>query len=91
MLNPPVNGKIQGLFKAFECFSSTFQCKIHFQGFFNSFVYSRTFQDSFVYSRTFQACVNPACVSINAVSNRSDQLFGADGVLENIADLGSMP
>ena len=25
VLNPPVNGKIQGLFKAFACFSSTFQ------------------------------------------------------------------
>ena len=31
-LNPPVNGKIQGLFKAYECFSSTFQGKFHFQG-----------------------------------------------------------
>ena len=30
MLNPPVNGKIQGLFKAFECFSSTFQGKFYF-------------------------------------------------------------
>ena len=27
LLNPLVNGKIQGLFKAFECFSSTFQGK----------------------------------------------------------------
>ena len=45
MLNPPVNGKIQGLFKAFECFSSTFQGKFNFQ-------------DSLVYSSTFQACVN---------------------------------
>ena len=25
VLNPPVNGTIQGLFKVFECFSSTFQ------------------------------------------------------------------
>ena len=31
VLNPPVNGKIQGLFKAFECFSSTFQGKFNFQ------------------------------------------------------------
>ena len=31
-LNPPVNGKIQGLFKAFESFSSTFQGKFNFQG-----------------------------------------------------------
>ena len=35
LLNPSVNGKIQGLFKAFECFSSTFQ---------DSPVYSSTFQ-----------------------------------------------
>ena len=28
VLNPPVNGKIQGLFNAFECFSS----KFNFQG-----------------------------------------------------------
>ena len=27
VLNPFANGKIQGLFKAFECFSSTFQGK----------------------------------------------------------------
>ena len=50
MLNPPVNGKIQGLFKAFECFSSTFQGKFNFP---------RTFEDSAVYSSTFQACANP--------------------------------
>ena len=30
-LNPLANGKIQGLFKAFECFSSTFQGKFYFQ------------------------------------------------------------
>ena len=35
VLNPLANGKIQGLFKAFECFSSTFQ---------DSLVYSSTFQ-----------------------------------------------
>ena len=39
MLNPPVNGKIQGLFNAFECFSSTFQGKYFFQGFFKSVLY----------------------------------------------------
>ena len=37
LLNPPVNGKIQGLFKALECFSSTFQ---------DNLVYSSTFQAS---------------------------------------------
>ena len=31
LLNPPVNGKIQGLFKAFECFSIIFQGKFYFQ------------------------------------------------------------
>ena len=46
VLNPTINGKIQGLFNAFECFSSTFQGKFNFQ-------------DSPVYSSTFQACANP--------------------------------
>ena len=45
VLYPPVNGKIQGLLKAFECFSGTFQDKFYFQG--------------LVYSSTFQSCVNP--------------------------------
>ena len=45
-LKPLANGKIQGLFKAFECCSSTFQGKFYFQ-------------DSPVYSSTFQACANP--------------------------------
>ena len=39
MLNPPVNGKIQGLYKAFECFSSTFQGKFYFQGLFKTVLY----------------------------------------------------
>ena len=52
VLNPLKNGKIQGFFKAFECFSNTFQDKFYFQGLFN-------FQDSTVYSSTFQACANP--------------------------------
>ena len=38
-LNPPVNGKIQGLFKAFECFSSTFQGKFNFQGLYKTVLY----------------------------------------------------
>ena len=33
LMNPPVNGKSHGLFKAFECFSSTFQSKFNFQNF----------------------------------------------------------
>ena len=36
LLNPPVNGKIQGLFMAFECFSSTFQGKFNFHGLFKT-------------------------------------------------------
>ena len=39
MLNPPVNDKIQGLVKAFECFSSTFQGKFYFQGLFKTVLY----------------------------------------------------
>ena len=39
VLNTPVNGKIQGLFKAFECFSSTFQGKFNFQGLFKTVLY----------------------------------------------------
>ena len=35
-LNPPVNGKIQGLFQASECFSSTFQSKFNFQRLFKT-------------------------------------------------------
>ena len=47
VFNPPVNGKIQGLFKAFECFSTTLQGKFNFQGLFKtvlSSVYSSTFK-----------------------------------------------
>ena len=36
VLNHPINGKIRGLFKAFERFSSTFQGKFSFQGFFKT-------------------------------------------------------
>ena len=39
LLNPPLNGKIQGLLKAFECFSSTFQGKFYFQGLFKTVLY----------------------------------------------------
>ena len=50
VFNPPVNVKIQGLFKAFQIFLKYFSKQIKF---------SRTFQDSPVYSSTFQACANP--------------------------------
>ena len=39
LLDPPVIDKIQGLFKVFECFSSTFQGKFNFQGFFKTLLY----------------------------------------------------
>ena len=39
VLNPLANGKSQGLFKAFECFSSTFQVKFYFQGLFKIVLY----------------------------------------------------
>ena len=33
VLNPPVNGKIQGLFKAFECFQVPFKANLIFKDF----------------------------------------------------------
>ena len=39
LLNSLVNGGIQGLLKAFECFSSTFQGKFYFQGLFKTVLY----------------------------------------------------
>ena len=39
VLNPPVNGKIHGLFKAFECFSSTFQGRFNLQSLFKTVLY----------------------------------------------------
>ena len=38
-MNTPVNGKIQGLFKAFECFSCTFQGQFNFKGLFKAVLY----------------------------------------------------
>ena len=39
VLNTPMNCKIQRLFKAFECFSCTFQSKFNFQGLFKAVLY----------------------------------------------------
>ena len=39
VLNPSENRKIQGLFKAFEWFSCTFQGRFDFQGFFKKALY----------------------------------------------------
>ena len=46
VLSPTENSRIQGLFKAFELFSSTFQGRFNF---------SWTFQDSPLNSSNFQA------------------------------------
>ena len=54
VLSSTENGRIQGLFKAFEWFSSTFQ------GRFN-------FQESALNSSTFQACVNTVNGSKNHI------------------------
>ena len=43
MLNPLANGKIQVLFKAFECFSSTFQGNFYFQELFKTVLYIQVF------------------------------------------------
>ena len=39
VMNPLANGNIQGHFKAFECFSSTFQASFYFQGLFKTVLY----------------------------------------------------
>ena len=39
VLNHLANGKIQGLFKALECFSSTSQGKFYFEGLFKTVLY----------------------------------------------------
>ena len=49
VLNPPVNGKIQGLFWTLSVFLELFK----------AYLILRTFQDSLLYSSTFQACANP--------------------------------
>ena len=49
MLNPPVNGKIQGLFQSFLCFQVLFKENLYF----------KEFSSNPVYSSTFQACANP--------------------------------
>ena len=43
VLNPLANGKIQGLFKALEYFSSTFQGKFNFQELFKTVLYIQVF------------------------------------------------
>ena len=58
VLNPPVNGKIQGRFKAFLFFQVLFQANL----------ISKAFQDSPVNSSTFQACVSLESLDLNKYS-----------------------
>ena len=70
LLNPPVNGKIQGLFKAFECFSGTFQGKFNFQGLFKTVLYIQVFFKpvrTLIYMQ-FQALYSPKELSHNLSS-----------------------
>ena len=65
MLNPLANGKIQGLFKAFECFTSTFQGKFYFQGLFKTVLNIQV----------LQACANPemtVCHIFTGAVNKSE-------------------
>ena len=66
VLNTPVNGKIQGLFKAFECFSSTFQGKFNFQGLFKTVLY--IIQVLFKPVRTLNKDINQAYMNIFPVN-----------------------
>ena len=61
MLNPSVNGKIQGLFKTFECFSSTFQGKFNFQGLFLTVLYMQ------VLSSLCELCTTSLMISTGAI------------------------
>ena len=65
MLNPPVN--IHGFFKAFECFSSTFQGKFYFQGLFKTVQYIQVFFKSV---RTL--CLAGRYYHINNLANSED-------------------
>ena len=55
VLCPTENSRIQGLFKGFKWFSSTFQGRFNFQG---------LFQESLLNSSTIQACANPGSLKI---------------------------
>ena len=61
MLNPPVNDKIEGLFKAFCVFQVLFKANLIF----------KVFQDSPVNSSTFQACANPVIPHVPQEQPRS--------------------
>ena len=60
VLNPLANGKIQELFKTFEC------C---FKYFSRQILLARTFQDSPVYSSTFHACGNPETIQEKLITS----------------------
>ena len=64
VLNPPVNGTIKELFKAFLCFSRTFQGKYNFQGLFKIVLYIQVLfkpvQTLYNGTKIFQYCTCPA-------------------------------
>ena len=66
MLNPPVNGKIKGLFKALECLSSTFQGKFHFQGLFKTVLYIQVL---------FKHVRNPDIHTVNGYASINEPIY----------------
>ena len=67
MLSPTKNSRIQGLFKAFEWLSSTFQGRFNYQG---------LFQESPLNSSSFKVCANPVTIKVRKktrIRNRYDQ------------------
>ena len=66
------NGKIQGLFNAFECFSSTFQGKFYFQRLFKTVLY---IQVLFKPVRTLMYSYLVLYVPVNSFSVMSGQVF----------------
>ena len=66
MLSPTKNSRIQGLFKAFECFPVFFKTDLIFK--------YCTFQESPLNSSTFQACVNPDLVSVELIKSQGKNI-----------------
>ena len=60
MLNPPVNGKTRGLFKALSVFQVLFKASLTVEAFL---------RQSCIYFSTFQACANAEMAIKNSVSN----------------------
>ena len=77
-----VNGKIQGHFKAFECFSSTFQGKFNFQVLFKTVLF---IQVLFKSVRTLQLNWQEKWIEYdNEKRNQQDETISSeDGITEN--------